>query len=63
VSNEAGNLREFVGFVWPDDDFSDQMGLLVLATDVTEAVALAHEAFGDGFRVSLWNEEDAAKPR
>jgi hypothetical protein len=59
----AGNLGKFVGFVWPDDKFSDQTGLLVLAMDVTEAVALAREAFGDGFRVWLRNEEDAAKPR
>jgi len=59
----TGNLREFVGFVWPDDNFSDQTGLLVLAVDVTEAGTLAREAYGEGFRVSLWNEEDAAKPR
>ena len=63
MSNESGNPREFVGFVWPEDDFSDQIGLLVLAADVTEAATVAREAYGDGFRASLWNEEDAAKPR
>jgi hypothetical protein len=63
VSDELGPLREFVGFVWPEDDFSNQIGLLVLAVDSTEAGTVAHEAYGDGFRVSLWNEEDAAKPR
>jgi hypothetical protein len=63
VSNESGNLREFVGFVWPDGDFSDQIGLLLLAVGATEAGIVAREAYGDGFRVSLWNEEDAAKPR
>lgn len=63
MTNEAGELREYVGFVWPEGDFLDQTGLLVLAADALEAGTVAREAYGDDYRVSLWNEEDAAKPR
>jgi hypothetical protein len=49
VSGELDMLREFVGSVWPDEDFADQSGVLVLARTTREARAIAREAFGDGF--------------
>lgn len=55
-------LREFIGFIW-QDDFSDRTGVLVVAADVSDAAAVVRAAYGDGVRVSLWNEEDAARPR
>lgn len=63
MSSNPGTSREFVGFVWPEDDFWDQTGLLLLAADVVEARLVAREAYGDAFRLSLWNEEDSAAPR
>jgi hypothetical protein len=55
-------LCEYVGFVW-EDDFWDRTGILVMAGDAPEAVTLVRDAFGDAVRMSLWNEEDAAKSR
>ncbi len=54
-------LREFVGFVWQEDDFADQMGVMVEAADVTEAGAILRAIYGD--HVSVWNQADAEKPR
>lgn len=54
--------REFVGFTW-QDDFWDRTGVLVEAADSSEAQAVVRAAFGPGFGVSIWNEEDAAGPR
>lgn len=63
---EAGGwidiLREFVGFVW-QDDHSESTGVLVEATHVSEASAVLKEVYGAAWRSSVWNEEDAAKPR
>lgn len=58
----VGSLREFVGFVWRDD-FADQTGVLIEATDVGEAAAIVADAFGGGFKTSIWSEEDAARSR
>jgi len=55
-------LREFVGFVW-QESFPERTGVLVMATDVSEAAAVVKEAYGEGFGVSVWNEEDAARSR
>lgn len=54
-------LREFVGFAW-QADWTDQVGMLVEAYDVTEAVSIVQAAL-PGWRVSLWNEEDASRAR
>jgi len=66
IGTEAGvpprQVREFVGFAW-QDDWTDQVGLLVEALDVTEAKALAQATLGSSFRVSMWNEDDANAPR
>ncbi len=59
---EHPRLREFVGFVW-QDAFEDRTGVLVEAVDASEAASVVRAAFGSAFRVSVWNEEDAAKPR
>ena len=63
MSNEQDPplLREYVGIIW----IGDQPGirLCVLATSVTEARAFVIEQYGEGHVISLWNEQDAAKPR
>lgn len=55
-------LREYVGFTW-QDDWNDKVGLLLYAADSTEASAVARATFGEGVNVSVWNREDAKKPR
>lgn len=60
--SESGNQREFIGCVWQDDD-GDRTGVLVLADDVSEAAEMVRETHGNLIRISLWNEDDADKPR
>jgi hypothetical protein len=62
VTDGRAELREFVGFVW-QEGFRELTGVLVMATDVSEAAAVVKEANGEGFGVSVWNEEDAARSR
>ena len=57
-----GAAREYVGFVWHEDT-SEQTGILVEAPTGDEAIAAIREALGDDIKSSLWNEEDAARPR
>jgi hypothetical protein len=54
-------LREYVGFIW----IGEQPGirLRLLATSGEEAKARVVEEYGDGHVTSIWNEEDAARPR
>lgn len=53
--------REFVGFAW-QSDWSERVGILVEAYDVADAVSAVRDAL-PGWRVSLWNEEDASRAR
>ncbi|MFI2667495.1 hypothetical protein [Micromonospora carbonacea] len=58
---EAPSMREYVGFVW----IADHPGirLRLLASSPEDARARVVEEHGEGHVISLWNEEDAAKPR
>ncbi|AKL71084.1 hypothetical protein [Streptomyces sp. Mg1] len=53
--------REFVGFIrivgQPD------IQLRLMATSSGEARAIAIEQYGEGHVISIWNEEDARRPR
>jgi hypothetical protein len=62
VTDGRAELREFVGFVW-QEGFWERTGVLVMATDVSDAAATVKAAYGEGFGVSVWNEEDAARSR
>jgi hypothetical protein len=54
-------LREYVGFVWIGDE--PGVRIRVTASSVDEARARVVEQYGRGHVISLWNEEDAARPR
>lgn len=58
---EQPSCREFVGFVW-HHDWQDQVGLLLEAVDVEEALVVVRSVF-PGWRVSVWNEDDASRAR
>ena len=65
TSSDEGSIersREFVGFVWRGD-WLDRQNVRVWAADSSEAHALLKAEFGDDFGVSVWNEEDAERPR
>lgn len=54
-------VREYVGFIWIENN--PGVRLRVLATSLDEAMLRVVEEYGEGHVVSIWNEEDAAKPR
>jgi hypothetical protein len=59
--NEQRPLKEFVGFIWIGDD--PGIRLAVQAPSVEEAKALVIAEYGEGHRISLWNEDDARRAR
>lgn len=61
AANEQGMLREYIGFIWIGDE--PGVRLRVWAKSLDEADDLVNARFGAGHVVSIWNEEDAQKPR
>lgn len=59
-ADEAGK-KEYVGYVWVDDE--PGIRLSVWAESATEAGELIDAEFGEGSVHSVWNEEDASRPR
>ncbi len=60
-NSEESNLKEYVGYIW----IEEQPGVLlsILAGSPEEARRLLEAEHGTGHVISLWNEEDARRPR
>ncbi len=54
-------LRKYVGFIWIDDE--PGVRLAIEARSVEDARAVIIAQYGEGHRISVWNEEDASRPR
>ena len=59
--NEGQPLTEYVGYVWKDD--LPRIDFKVEAKSLEEAKREVLARYGEGFSVSIWNEEDARRPR
>lgn len=59
-AGETGK-KEYVGYVWVDGE--PGIRLSVWAESATEASELIDAEFGEGSIHSVWNEEDASRPR
>lgn len=59
--DEFPPTREYVGFIW----IADKPGirLRVAANSLDDATSRVIEEYGEGHVISIWNEEDASKPR
>jgi hypothetical protein len=53
--------REYVGLIWIDDQ--PGIRLRILANSLDEATSRVIEEYGQGHVISIWNEEDASRPR
>jgi hypothetical protein len=53
--------KEYVGYVWVGDEAG--IRLSVWAESAAEASELIDAEFGEGSVHSVWNEEDASRPR
>lgn len=54
-------MKKYVGYIWIGDD--PGVRLSVWARSSSEAVALVRAEHGDGHPMTLWNEEEARRPR
>ena len=54
-------VKNYVGYIWIGDD--PGIRLSILAESGEKAIAKVREQYGEGHVVSLWNEEDAKRPR
>jgi hypothetical protein len=54
-------LKTYVGFVWIGDEPGVRLSLS--ARSAKEARAAVEAEYGEGHIVSLWNEDDASRPR
>lgn len=61
MDDKDQELREYVGFIWISVEPS--IRLRVAARSLREAKAAVVAEYGEGHVISLWNEEDAARPR
>ncbi len=61
LSEGVQPLKEYVGFIWIGDE--PGVRLSVWARSPSEAGALVRAEYGEGHPMSLWNEDDAEKPR
>lgn len=59
VLDEAS--REYIGFIWIGDE--PGIRLSIWARSGTEAKSFVEAEYGKGHVVSLWNEDDAQRPR
>jgi hypothetical protein len=60
-ASEERPLRQFIGFIWIGDE--PGIRLAVQARSVDEARAAVVAEYGEGHRISLWNEDDARRAR
>jgi hypothetical protein len=53
--------REYVGFIRITGQ--PEIQLQMMASSLSEARAIVIEHYGEGHVISIWNEEDANRPR
>lgn len=54
-------MREYVGYVWKDD--LPRIDFRVQARSLREAKRQVLAQYGEDFAISIWNEDDAHRPR
>lgn len=54
-------LKEYIGYIWIGDE--PGIRLSIWARDADDAVALVEAEHGEGHEMSIWNEDDASRPR
>ncbi|MEU6106497.1 hypothetical protein [Streptomyces flaveolus] len=59
----TGPRREFIGFIRIDGQRGQEKKLRLMASSAPEARALVIQQYGEEHVISVWNEEDARRPR
>jgi hypothetical protein len=62
VTHDEGQpLTDYVGYVWKDGQ--PRIDFKIEAKSLQDAKRQMLAQFGEGFAVSIWNEDDASRPR
>ncbi len=61
ADRDAAPLREYVGLIWIGDEPGRRVRIMAVSGE--EAEQLLIEKYGPGYVYTLWNEEDADRPR
>lgn len=61
VNQPNESLKTYIGFIWVDDQPGTRLS--VRAKGLEDARAAVVAKYGEGHVISLWNEDDASKPR
>jgi hypothetical protein len=61
TGSDDAPLKEYVGYIWIGD--AQGVRLSIMARSATEAGEILEAECGSGHPYSLWNEEDASRPR
>jgi hypothetical protein len=59
---EGAGVREYKAIVWTDDESSGKR-ITLLAETLEEAQTKLRDEYGLTATISLWNEDDAHRPR
>lgn len=59
--DECEPLKEYVGYIWKDDQ--PRIDFTIQAKSIGDAKRAILARYGEGFSVSIWNEEDARRLR
>ena len=60
---KPGDLREYLAIVWTDGPTRPGERVTLLGASLEDASKQITDKYGPNITCSLWNEEDAAKPR
>jgi hypothetical protein len=61
--HNPGEIREYRAIVWRGDDYLAGELLTLLATSLADARTQVEAKYGADIKSSIWNEEDANRPR
>ena len=59
--DEGQSLTEYVGYVWKDDQ--PRIDFTIQAKSLQDAKREVLAQYGQDFAISIWNEDDASRPR
>jgi hypothetical protein len=59
--DKSQSLTKYVGYVWKDDQ--PRIDFAIQAKSLQDAKREVLARYGEGFTVSIWNEDDASRPR
>jgi hypothetical protein len=61
TDDQSAPMKKYIGYIWIGDQPGIRLNLW--ARDANEAIAAVEGQYGKGHVFSVWNQEDADRPR